>query len=470
MSVRRAAISFLLTLIAVSSVRAQAPDAGRQVFVARCAGCHGSDGNGGELGPGIATRVPLRSDADLAALLRQGLPGAGMPSFGTLTEQESADVVRFLRTLRPRAGSGPERAKVTLDGGRMLEGLVLNRSANDMQLLGDDQALHLLRRNGNTYRQVDVADGLDELQRPGQRQPLQPAHADLERQRREAHGEMDLQPAEHGAAAGHAGRRGRRDVRDERERVLRARRGHGPADLAVSAAAHEGPHRQRRRRRQSRRVGRRRQGLHGDGSRARHRARPHDRRAALGHRDGRLAPELQRDRRSAAGRQPRRHRHVRRRRGRARIPGGVRSGDRQGSVALLDGAEARRAGIGNVAGKGHRSSRRNDVADGDLRSGARYGLLAGGQPRPRSHRRRSARRQPLHGFDRRARREDRRGSSGTSSSRRTTSGITTRRRRPRSSTRPGRDSRENCSCRPTATASSTCSIAPTARSCRESST
>ncbi len=154
MNVRRAAISFLLTLIAVSSVRAQTPDAGRQVFVGRCAGCHGSDGNGGELGPGIASRVPLRSDADLAALLRQGLPGAGMPSFGTLTDQESADVVRFVRTLRPRAGSGPERGKVTLDGGRTLEGLVLNRSANDMQLLGDDQALHLLRRNGNTYRQV----------------------------------------------------------------------------------------------------------------------------------------------------------------------------------------------------------------------------------------------------------------------------------------------------------------------------
>jgi len=154
MNVRRAAISFLLTLIAVSSVAAQTPDAGRQVFVGRCAGCHGSDGNGGELGPGIANRVPLRSDADLATLLKQGLPGAGMPSFGTLTDQESADVVRFVRTLRPRAGSGPERGKVTLDGGRTLEGLVLNRSANDMQLLGDDQSLHLLRKNGNAYRQV----------------------------------------------------------------------------------------------------------------------------------------------------------------------------------------------------------------------------------------------------------------------------------------------------------------------------
>ena len=147
MSARRIVIPFLLTLIAMTVGSAQAPDAGGQVFVARCAGCHGSDGNGGELGPGIATRVPLRSDADLTTLLRQGLPGAGMPAFSTLTERESADVVRYVRTLRPRAGSGPERAKAMV-GGRMLEGLVLNRSAVDMQLLGDDQTLHLLRKSG----------------------------------------------------------------------------------------------------------------------------------------------------------------------------------------------------------------------------------------------------------------------------------------------------------------------------------
>ena len=56
---------------------AQTPDPGRQVFVSRCAGCHGSDGNGGELGPGIAARVPSRSDQDLTTLFRQGLPGGG---------------------------------------------------------------------------------------------------------------------------------------------------------------------------------------------------------------------------------------------------------------------------------------------------------------------------------------------------------------------------------------------------------
>ena len=48
-----------------------------RLIVARCAGCHGTDGNGGELGPNIATRVPLRSDDELAAKIRL-LRGQGM--------------------------------------------------------------------------------------------------------------------------------------------------------------------------------------------------------------------------------------------------------------------------------------------------------------------------------------------------------------------------------------------------------
>ena len=40
------AILLLCTFVGL----AQSPDAGRQVFVGRCAGCHGRDGNGGELG------------------------------------------------------------------------------------------------------------------------------------------------------------------------------------------------------------------------------------------------------------------------------------------------------------------------------------------------------------------------------------------------------------------------------------
>src|ERR1700722_2357544 len=83
----RARVAFLCGAVACvmcssAMVAAQTPaDTGRQVFVGRCAGCHGSDGNGGELGPGIATRMPARSDQELTTVIGQGLPAAGMPAF-----------------------------------------------------------------------------------------------------------------------------------------------------------------------------------------------------------------------------------------------------------------------------------------------------------------------------------------------------------------------------------------------------
>jgi alcohol dehydrogenase (cytochrome c) len=150
----RVALVLLGAVLASAAIVAQAPDGGRQVFVSRCAGCHGTEGNGGELGPNIATRIPSRTDDDLTAVVKQGLVGAGMPAFPNLTATETADLVRFLRTLRPRNGSGPSRAKVTLSDGRPLEGLALNQSTSDLQLLGDDRRLHLLRKNGDRYRAV----------------------------------------------------------------------------------------------------------------------------------------------------------------------------------------------------------------------------------------------------------------------------------------------------------------------------
>ena len=148
-------IAFFVTtfLAAAGLAAAQTPDPGRQVFVARCAGCHGTDGNGGELGPGIATRVPTRTDQELTTLFRQGLQASGMPSFANMPDSETAALIPFLRTLKPRAGTAPARAKVTV-GTASVDGLVLNQSQFDMQLLGDDRKLHLLRKNGTQTRAV----------------------------------------------------------------------------------------------------------------------------------------------------------------------------------------------------------------------------------------------------------------------------------------------------------------------------
>src|SRR5262252_9807730 len=97
------AMVVILVLLSGLVARGQTPDTGRQVFVSRCAGCHGTDGNGGELGPAITTRVPARTDADLSALFAQGLPASGMPSFANFSTEETADVIHYLRTLRPRS-------------------------------------------------------------------------------------------------------------------------------------------------------------------------------------------------------------------------------------------------------------------------------------------------------------------------------------------------------------------------------
>ncbi len=132
---------------------AQSPDAGRHQYESVCSRCHGGDGNGGELGPAIVTRLAARNDAQLAVLVRDGLPSAGMPGF-PVAEQEMRELVAFLRTLRPKRGGAPTRAAVTTTDGRTLQGLALNQTSMDLQLLSDDQQIHLLRRVGERYRPV----------------------------------------------------------------------------------------------------------------------------------------------------------------------------------------------------------------------------------------------------------------------------------------------------------------------------
>jgi alcohol dehydrogenase (cytochrome c) len=144
----------LLFALFATTAAAQTPDPGRTVYASRCAGCHGSNGGGGELGPSIVARVPARTDEELTTVIRQGLPTAGMPASAGLGDDDMGGLIRFLRTLRPRQGSGPVRTKVALEGGSSLEGLVLNQGAVDLQMLGDDRKIHLLRKNGDRYRPV----------------------------------------------------------------------------------------------------------------------------------------------------------------------------------------------------------------------------------------------------------------------------------------------------------------------------
>lgn len=129
--------------------------AGREVFIAHCASCHGTNANGGEFAPSILTRVPLRSNEELITLLHNGIPSSGMPAFPTIVGEERSHLISFLRTLKPAQGSATAHTSVTLETGSTLQGVTLNRSASDLQLLGEDQKLHLLRKTpSGRYREV----------------------------------------------------------------------------------------------------------------------------------------------------------------------------------------------------------------------------------------------------------------------------------------------------------------------------
>jgi PQQ-dependent dehydrogenase (methanol/ethanol family) len=100
-------------LLVAAPLAAQRADSGRQEFAARCAGCHGVDGAGGEHGPDIVD-VPEQGGSGIAtltpALLRQvvthGIPGAGMPAF-TLTPAQLDAVAAYVMALRSPAADHP---------------------------------------------------------------------------------------------------------------------------------------------------------------------------------------------------------------------------------------------------------------------------------------------------------------------------------------------------------------------------
>jgi cytochrome c oxidase cbb3-type subunit III len=91
-------------LLGIIPLRAQVNNTalGQQAFSV-CTGCHGLDGAGGEHAPNIATdpSVQRMTDAELLGIIRNGIPAAGMPSFGKgLNENQQQAVLAYLRILQ----------------------------------------------------------------------------------------------------------------------------------------------------------------------------------------------------------------------------------------------------------------------------------------------------------------------------------------------------------------------------------
>lgn len=108
---------------------------GASLFAANCGVCHGSDGRSGERAPNIATRreVVSRSDAELIRIVRNGVPGTGMPAFSYLGPEKIDAIVHHLRILQgigaattvpgdPRAGETLFFGKAACSACHMMNG------------------------------------------------------------------------------------------------------------------------------------------------------------------------------------------------------------------------------------------------------------------------------------------------------------------------------------------------------------
>jgi len=84
----------------------QAETAGKVLFAANCAKCHGADANGRTHPPPRpslrSARIRHATDGDLAWMLRNGNPYQGMPQWSSLAEDQRWQVIAYLRTLPPQ--------------------------------------------------------------------------------------------------------------------------------------------------------------------------------------------------------------------------------------------------------------------------------------------------------------------------------------------------------------------------------
>ena len=144
----------LAALCAVTLV-AQNEQAGKATFEGRCAACHGDDGNGGEFAAGIVVRIATRTNDEVMATIKNGLPSRGMPSF-SLGDTELKDLVAHLRALKPPRRGAMLALPVSIQttDGRTLKGVSVNRTSTDMQLRTTDGKVALLRKEGEKFRVV----------------------------------------------------------------------------------------------------------------------------------------------------------------------------------------------------------------------------------------------------------------------------------------------------------------------------
>ncbi|HZR26178.1 MAG TPA: PQQ-dependent dehydrogenase, methanol/ethanol family [Vicinamibacterales bacterium] len=84
------------------AAHAQQSDPGRTLYDQTCVSCHGPSGQG-DRAPALNTGrfAHGTDDADLARVIRSGVPGSQMPPFAALTEDQVRQLVAYIRGLAP---------------------------------------------------------------------------------------------------------------------------------------------------------------------------------------------------------------------------------------------------------------------------------------------------------------------------------------------------------------------------------
>jgi putative heme-binding domain-containing protein len=144
-----------MLLISVCAVQgAGDPEQGRAMYRSNCAFCHGLTGLGGRGPDLVANRKP---EADIRRVIREGVPGSTMPSFGDFDEQDLDNIVSFIRLL---AGSGtaPDSVKGNAKRGETLYGKLACANCHqigtqgstygpDLSRIGNARPVHYLRES-----------------------------------------------------------------------------------------------------------------------------------------------------------------------------------------------------------------------------------------------------------------------------------------------------------------------------------
>ena len=91
---------------------AQAVAQGKALYDQHCTACHGANAGAGERAPAIVSTATSmrgqRSDAQLMAIVKNGIPGSAMPAWGNrLSDGDIANIGAFIRALRGNALDNP---------------------------------------------------------------------------------------------------------------------------------------------------------------------------------------------------------------------------------------------------------------------------------------------------------------------------------------------------------------------------